>query len=232
MTCGHCLRGDTQPMKIKYEYIKDFLRNFEYISSITFTGGEPSLPSGLDGIEATLEVARNWGISIGSFYLATNAKRITDRFVEAVKQWYWYCEPDNEISRVDISADQYHDKFEPGWMWIPEKLETLTWELGREELVGFKNLMNGRVFEPELQRQGRARHFGTRDYTGDTIRWREDVDGEFLIDEGAVYLNCKGNVIMGCDFSYADQDKPENILCRYDEPDLEAIIKEKGEEVD
>jgi hypothetical protein len=215
---------------MKYEYLKGFLGNFDYISSLTFSGGEPSLPTGVEAIEMTLEVLRNWDISVGSFYIATNAKRISDRFVEAVKQLYWYCEPDNEVSRVDISADRYHDKFEPERMWIPEKLETLTWELGREELVGFKGMLNGRVIEPELQRQGRAANIGTREYNGDQIVWRVDEDGEFCITEGAVYLNCKGNVIRGCDFSYRSQDKPENILCRYDVGDLEEVIRAKGVE--
>jgi len=43
-TCDHCLRGEAQNKDIDHKVIDALLdNNIEYISNITFTGGEPSL---------------------------------------------------------------------------------------------------------------------------------------------------------------------------------------------
>jgi hypothetical protein len=230
MDCGHCLRGEPQPIKMKENYLRHFLQNFSYISTITMTGGEPSLPSGMDAMDHTLKALRGWRIDVESFYIATNGKRISQRFADLVCMFYYYC-GDNDVSRIDLSNDNYHDECSS---CIPEKLEVLNYSL-QEDLVGFKT-----PFEPKyahgmtLINEGRAEKngLGQKDYNGEEIMWRtedeDDEDSEFVIDDGAVCLNCKGNVIRGCDFSYEDQDKPENILCRYDNGDLEKVIREKG----
>jgi len=232
MECLHCLRGNPQPVKMQEKYVRYFLQNFEYISTITLTGGEPSLPSGMDGIDLVIEALRGWHIDLGNFYIATNGKRITDRFVAQLRHLYFMCS-DNEVSRVDLSNDKYHDRCSS---WVPDKLDSLNYELA-EDLVGVKTPTSSRfVWEATLLNQGRAEtnQLGQKDYDGEEILWKvseydEDV---FETSEGSLYLNCRGNVIRGCDFSYIDQDKPENILCRYDTGDLERVIREKGVKAD
>ena len=187
--------------------MRTFLQNFDYISTLTLTGGEPSLPSGCTGIERSLDQLNRWDIEVGSFYIATNGKRISDRFVELVRRLFWWCE-DNEISGVDLSNDEWHHDTPH---YVPDKLEELNMEL-QEDLVRHRVPPERRCWTPALIRQGRAKDWGAKDYSGDEIKWRED-DGLLEICEGAVYLNCKGNVITGCDFSYKSQDDPENILC-------------------
>ena len=225
MACEHCLRGEPQPMNMPEKYLRSFLRNISYISTITFTGGEPSLPSGCAGIERTLDVLNTYDVEVGSFYIATNGKRIGERFIQLIRRLYWRCS-DNEVSRVDLSNDDWHHDT-PHYM--PDKLEPLNWEL-REDLIGHRT-PNDRVrrWTPALLRQGRAKDWGEKDYSGDEIMWRENDwdDDELEISEGAIYLNCKGNVITGCDFSYKSQDDPANILCKAEDFD-EVIIRSKG----
>ena len=45
MACAHCLRGDAQNIDIDPSYMLKLLRdnNIDYISMVTFTGGEPTL---------------------------------------------------------------------------------------------------------------------------------------------------------------------------------------------
>ena len=43
LNCDHCLRGCARNVNITKEIIDKTLDNFEHISSITFTGGEPTL---------------------------------------------------------------------------------------------------------------------------------------------------------------------------------------------
>lgn len=219
MRCAHCLRGNPQNRSMPYEVLKNALRHVSYISSVTFTGGEPSLPSGIRVMHDFMEIARNWDIRVGSFYIVTNGKVYRREFVDVVRSLYFFCD-DNEISGVDFSDDSYHEDRHRGFYWELH-------ELAEYELQGL-NVGKKKHYEEGLIRQGRC-EWGYRDLEPARIVYRitdpEADDSEIQIEEPAIYLNCKGNVILDCDWSYESQDDPANILCRYDEFTPELVLE-------
>jgi len=108
-TCDHCLRGEAQNKDIDYKVIDALLdnNNIEYISSITFTGGEPSL--NCNAINYFIDKCIKNNISIGSFYIATNggASSGSLEFLQVLIKLFCFCS-DNEISNCEISQSDYH----------------------------------------------------------------------------------------------------------------------------
>lgn len=182
MHCAHCLRGEPQKKTIKIEYVDTLFSKVSQISSLTITGGEPSLVP--HKIHDIIDRAMWRKVEIESFYIVTNGKRLTTPFFEAVERLYNYC--DNEISMVDISKDRYHDK-------VFHSAKTEAW------LDYFENI--GILGSKELYTiigEGRG--------WGDPPREEDYEFDEYGIIEGSIYLNVKGNIIAGCDWSYETQD--------------------------
>ena len=44
-----------------------------------------------------------------------------------------------------------------------------------------------------------------------------------ILKKETAYLNCKGNIIAGCDWSYESQDNPERIVCNVGDLTLDKI---------
>lgn len=221
MLCGHCLRGDRQNKSMSRVHLRNFLRNVNYISSVTFTGGEPTLPSGIRSIYDFMEICNMLGVAVGSFYFVTNAKVWRDEIPSLVSRLYNFCD-DNEISSVDISTDQFHERNRLRISAFRQRLEeALEWD-GIVEIVSerpphieFDNIIN----EGRGAQYGSDRYFELPDIHAE--RW--DDNDELRITEGDIYLNCNGNVINGCDWSYESQEDPEKIICTA-EDNLEAAI--------
>ncbi|KKM62622.1 hypothetical protein LCGC14_1519910, partial [marine sediment metagenome] len=108
-TCEHCLRGDSQKKDIDIAVIDSLLDNndINYISCVTFSGGEPSLNIG--AIDYFIEKCKSNNIEIGNFYIATNGGKTsgTMEFMQLLIKLYCFCS-DNEISLVQISKSDYH----------------------------------------------------------------------------------------------------------------------------
>ena len=109
MSCSHCLRGDPENVDIDLAHVDAFFEQVNSIGTLTITGGEPSLRPDL--IMGIVEAASANGVEIGSFYIVTNAKKVTQEFTHAVMKLYWYCS-DNEVSQLSISNDAYHDNLD------------------------------------------------------------------------------------------------------------------------
>ena len=110
MSCGHCMRGDAENKDMSREIIDRVLANTSSISSITFTGGEPSL--NVDIINYTLERCKALNIPILEFYIVTNGKIVPEDFLIACLRWHAYAiknslEP--ESSGVALSRDKFHE---------------------------------------------------------------------------------------------------------------------------
>lgn len=108
MSCEHCLRGEPQNRDIDVDTIRKFLltNNVNYISIITFTGGESTL--NLQAIRSFMQICKDLNVDVGSFYIATNGKNIPDEFILCL-DLYLFCS-DNEVSAVGISKSFYHNK--------------------------------------------------------------------------------------------------------------------------
>ena len=203
MTCEHCLRGAAQNLNQTKENIDKFFQHTGDISHITFTGGEPSLVP--EVIDYTRESAIKHGVEVGNFFIATNGKNITEAFVIACLKWWSYCF-ENEATSVELSQDDFH-----------EDKTSLNYGL----LEGLSFFRERRHLNSEYTlEQGRGKEFATgRKVEKEYFEVYEEQNNCFRVGEGVVYLNCKGELIAGCDWSFRNQHRYK--LCNVGELTLE-----------
>lgn len=200
MTCPHCIRGDSQRIRIKKDYINATLEQLENIGSMMFTGGEPALA--IDLINYTREACQHYSIDVMNFWMATNGSVATKKFFDAVENWVNYCS-DNEISGLRVSIDNYHDE-------IYNRYEF-------EEFIEYSGLQLNLELQgaPDDSRRligdGRA---VDNYYTTRTVEHNIHLQDDGRI-EGTLYINAKGFVLTTCDISYntSDERGSEFVVC-------------------
>jgi len=215
MSCQHCLRGDAQNKEISEETMKGFLikNQVTYISMITFTGGEPSLNP--KAIAQFIQCCKDRGIEIGSFYIATNGKAVSDEFVKVCMELYLFCSENEDMSSVDISQSPYHLDQDKEAM---RKLKCLTF-------VKEKEMLDYRYVIAEGRGKELAELNGTIDDARKIKAGKLEFSGED-IQEGEVYLNVKGDIVTACDLSYARQNRLK--LGHYSQGTIMELAKLKG----
>lgn len=198
MRCQHCLRGDAENRKFDISILKNLLDQNVRIGQVTLSGGEPSMVPFT--IENIMMLMKQYQDSIDHFYIATNGKNISPEFVIACLAWYLYSD-EREMCAVELSNDYYHS------------IEDSQEESLLNGLSFFRKKYQDDNHETKLIREGNARDI--TDEEGRTVKAEFDSEyqGESIVITSEVYLNCEGNVIKGCDFSYDSQRLPENILC-------------------
>jgi organic radical activating enzyme len=206
MFCEHCLRGKAQNKIQSKENIDKIFSKVNHISCITFTGGEPSLHPEI--IEYCLESAKKHNVSVNDMYIVTNGKKVTVEFLVSLVKWYAYCDC-NEVTGISLSKDNYHETIED------ENINLL------KALSFFQKRERKNIPDEYLIKEGNAKSFGQRKKSKDEYSFDEETN---RIEEGLIYLNCKGNLIAGCDFSYRTQDKKENIICHVNKFNKETLI--------
>ena len=207
MRCEHCLRGNAQNVDIDMRHIDAILSHCEGINSITFTGGEPTL--NLTAIEYTINEIVRREIPLGSFYVVTNGKVFRNRLVDILDKAYEYCY-EKEICGLAVSNDEFHRKYQN------EKFNhILSRYRYRDDYYDFEreyfrindkrwNFLRGGLLD-----EGRAKNLPTyyerrenkvSEYVEDNVHLlRENYIG------GTLYLNALGELVNGCDWSYASQ---------------------------
>lgn len=206
MKCPHCLRGPAQNKEIDGRYIDTLFKNVNYVSTITFTGGEPSLAP--HKIRETIELAKKNGVEFGNFYIATNGKNVTPDFFMSVAELYVFC-TDNETSGIAISTDRFHEKVNrhsilEAFKFFDEKGEILSQYVINEGAAKTNHI--GRV-----KRDPAAYYIDEQD------------EETIYIGEGVIYLNCDGNLVAGCDFSYKSQKKQSLIISAVEDFSVEKL---------
>ena len=197
LCCDHCLRGDSQELDMQKSTI-DCLTNQltgSYISIITFTGGEPTL--NLKIIDYFVECCQIKNIELESFYIATNGVNNDSlNFIKTLINLYSYCD-EKEMCRVETSDTKFH-QYERGCA-----------ELG---LINCLKFVNIKLDSGVMLNEGKyAENFG------------DGVDNA-VVDEDFIYINAKGNVLLGCDWSYDSQE--QRTIGRIESVDLKMIQKE------
>lgn len=213
-TCGHCLRGPAQNKSISFEVADKLLSQISSIGTLTFSGGEPSL--NVPFMRYFLDKAREKGVDIGNFYLATNGGKSSgsDDFIHLLMDLYLYCS-DNEISAVDVSNDDWHD--------MNEKDENA---IARLQCLRFANI-KGRLDYRHVIAEGRGKTLNELNGVEDGRKIKPDeLYREEATIQGECYVNALGDIIPGCDFSYCRQAKVKlgNILSS----DLADLIPERA----
>ena len=181
--CEHCLRGDAQLVDMDKEVIDRLLKSVSCVSSVTFSGGEPTL--NLPLIHYFFEKAKECNVEIGSFAVITNGKENQMELAQLLLQHY----PDMtepEYCYLAVSEDQFHES-------VP------------------KNILSAFSFyekraEGRLIAEGRAKDNFPDAFVKGSADWSIEAFGGMLyVDE--LYVNAYGQIFPDCDLSYETQDK-------------------------
>lgn len=207
MHCAHCLRGEACNVDIDSSYIERFMDHVHNITSLTFTGGEPSL--NVKAMEDTLRICKEKQIPVGSFYVVTNGKKVTNRFMKALMDWAIYClenDPDAlEYCGVCVSKDMFHEKVNDQNVL---KLKTLSF-FNEDKTADFRDY--------SLINLGRAKNLhipGVQHRIKNRYPISVEVEDSFGIDENdqnfriesTVTLTATGAIMPDCDYAYEEED--------------------------
>ena len=194
MGCAHCLRGDAQNMDIDVSFIDKILNETDYISSITFSGGEPSL--NISAIEYTLKRCQELNIRVGSFYIVTNGKSNILPLTMSALKWYSYCE-EKDMCGLSLSKDIFHDDIDSENESLLRGLSFFT----EDKFSDFDRV--------SLVYSGRAEDLGWKYYT-DVDNHNEELDVEYYNDvrsiNSMIYLSANGDIRTNCDTAYNDTE--------------------------
>jgi organic radical activating enzyme len=197
MHCAHCLRGEAENKNISQQTLENLIKNTESIYSITFTGGEPSLNT--TAIANTLALCKEYKIPVYSFYIVTNGKKVSEKFLSTCINWYAYClenggEP--ESSGIALSKDNFHQDIDP------------VNELKLKALSFFRNDKMTDFTKYYLIESGRAKNltqsYRTRPLPNSKIYAdiNESTKTIFIQDESAITTD--GDLLPQCDYEFAD----------------------------
>jgi len=215
MQCDHCMRGDAQNISMKKEYMDSFLENVDHIQSLGFTGGEPTLPDGLKVMNDFADIAEEKNIRVDDFWIITNGKVWTDEIGTTLERIHGLVKDPIRKSTVEISRDQFHNSSKiqrDVFSWNLEKMIFL--DSGGIERQKFKILQRSEVLpDKHILKMGRSIKTGVG-HAGFTFKAPPmNYNPETVhLTGGNVYVNCKGNVIWGCDWSYRQQDIRKNVI--------------------
>jgi len=214
MSCLHCLRGEQENIDMNIKYVDELFSKIDRVSTLTLTGGEPSLVP--DIIGQVLDSANRNNVEISCFYLVTNGKKITVEFMTVLLRMYMESYDDyggQEMPLLQLSEDKYHDEID---------------RENRRLLKGlsFFSLRKDEMNDDSLINQGRAidNYPCYKELKPDEFVLQYD-DSEIFVEEGIIYLNCNGWLIRGCDWSYESQDDEEHEcrICPVSEFNIEKL---------
>lgn len=210
MACEHCLRGCAENLDITEEIIKKALSEVTHISSLTITGGEPTL--NIKAIEFLFNHIHAQDIELNSFWLATNAKVYSERLVSLLIDEYAICtEYDDEFyGGLAVSHDDgFHEEVDPKNI---RKYKALKF---------YDSSKEGEI--SSVIDDGYANYNGIGDRSiRSTNSLTVDIDEDYITVEDMIYINAKGDVLLNCDYSFERQEEEKigNVL----EESLESII--------
>lgn len=222
LKCAHCLRGDVQRMTMSNAVIFKAMGWIDSISTLTITGGEPSLAP--EVLEYLLETFRWKRTQVGAFYIVTNGMPHNRyrRFLDAVEHLYGWCDEQSACT-LTVSRDQYHPFNDNHWRNL-EKFEVHDengkhW--GEYPPYFYPDARNHRI-ERALG-EGRAIKTQTGFEPQEQQKpWELDSVGDYVIDP-EVYISANGNVCSACNMSFdrIDAESRGNVL----ETSLQTIIE-------
>lgn len=204
LSCSHCLRGCAENLDINNSYITTMLEAINKLQvsyEVTFSGGEPML--NLKAIEHYITECKRLNISHSSFYISTNGISNNDeQFIILLLKLYSMSYI-KELCAVDISNDEFHDEVNQD-LYEESLLSGLSFASKKftENYQEIKYLINQGNYQS---------NFNTgRSLTPVKIENFENIHN--FLEETHIYLNAKGNVISGCDWSYNNQDNNKDIF--------------------
>ncbi len=212
LECVHCLRGQQENVFINHDFMENAIKQFNYINTITFTGGEPGLNP--KAINEFIYLCKKHNVGVGSFYIATNGTVAPDAYIKALTNLYLFCE-DNEMSAVNISNDEFHE------------LEDFA--VNKLMLFRFTDMKYNDNYKPDRKYMLNEGYFFDnynegRDVTPESFKEidKEELESDGTFQDLTLYLNCNGKIILGCNWSYQNQE--DHVLCKSNDNILETIL--------
>lgn len=216
MSCLHCLRGDAEDCDMNMRYVNTLFKKIDHIGNLTITGGEPSLATSV--INKIIKAAQIHNVDVSSFYLVTNARSISKQFIFTLLRMYVEFNNDwSETTAVEYSNDNYHP--------------------GEPDTEGLQLLKGLSFFSPRNENDDAEYSLLSEGKAPDYYQCRHSVtpecfdvnvdEDQITVNEGTLYLNCKGMLVAGCDWSYATQDDPDSgvQVCRVKDFTIEKLIE-------
>lgn len=197
--CAHCLRGCAENIDISKDLIRSVLDQFSQITSLTLTGGEPSLVPNL--IAYTIQYIIDNNIDLGSFYVVTNGKQYSLKMVRALRKAYQYA-IEKECCGLSVSVDKYHgynqenlSKYALENFYVSDKINPEIDKYLINEGLAYENGIGKRNLSPKQEIDHKYVDFYTEN--------GEDV---LVLNDDLIYISANGNVLLDCDLSYYNQD--------------------------
>lgn len=193
--CEHCLRGHARNVNMTPDIIDKVLSQVSYISSVTFTGGEPTL--NLPLIEYFFKRVEELNIGISAFWLATNGLDMENQLkLCSILLRYFHMMEEPDMCGVALSVDDFHEKTES-----PSPVRYLSFYDSSKE---HESDPTGRW----IINKGLADENGigsvARDFTQD---FYVDVYGPGSVNVDLLYVDALGRLYADCDMTYEEQDE-------------------------
>lgn len=198
LQCAHCMRGKAQDITMDFDLLRKFLQQVDSIYCVTFSGGEPSLAP--EVIQEFTNLVKEFKIDVSGFFVVTNGKHISRELATALMDLYSYCSDDfPESFGLVWSRDQYHwPHGNPN-----ERMKTIYHALSffrpNDRLTYYS--------QDSLLAEGFAEENQLATAPVEPSRLEVEMDDETINVIGEVYLNCLGEIVPGCNFSYKNQSK-------------------------
>ena len=194
MGCAHCMRGEAQNMDISEEVIDATLSKVDSISSLTLTGGEPSLNT--PAIRYIAKKIEKLNIPLGNAYIVTNGKEVSNDFILACLELFMLAD-EPEFNGLALSQDMFHEE-------VPiENVNKL------KQLAAFtaedKNTDFDRVPLLDLGRARSLNNFAKRGPVHDTFTAIVD-NGVLDLSESTLVVAVNGDLLTEGDYSYENTD--------------------------
>ena len=189
MGCAHCMRGDAQNVDISEKVIDAALSKVESISSLTLTGGEPSL--NVPAVRYITRRLKELNIPLGNAYIVTNGKEVSNDFIFACLELFM-------LEHVlALSQDMFHEDVP---MENVSKLRQLTAFTGEDKNTDFD-----RVPLLDLGRARNLNSFAKRGPVHDAFTAIVD-NGILDLSESTLTVTVNGDLLTECDYAYDDTD--------------------------
>lgn len=203
LECKHCLRGNQQKISVNMWDVDTLFSQIKYIEVLVLTGGEPALHP--HRIRAITSIARNKGVTINNFYISTNGTISTNDFLSSIFDLWMYCNVNDE-SCMEISNDVFHDMKKIQQNMDRLSVFSFTRFRYRPNEFEFSDRFPEYIYDYEGKKdiisEGKGKKYN--DLQIPVPDFKKTIERGESFD---IYLNSKGNIVLGCDWSYETQDK-------------------------
>ncbi len=210
MSCDHCLRGCGSNTYLDVDRAIAFLSQIDYIETITFTGGEPTLAT--KAIKEIFEFCKKHFVNLPAFYVVTNGLIYSQELVDILTEWHILLLRQNgeiefmgyynhasyasaveclDLGALSVSLDPYHD------------------DIPIENFIRYAGLSFYRADKvnsgDHLINRGNAllNGIGSSFDRGVNELYIEEEEGYVVVD--LLYLTALGNVLADCDIAYEEE---------------------------